>query len=320
MKRALILAAIDPGIGGVLLFGERGTGKSTAVRSLREVLPNIETIEGCSFGCVVGEGNCPVENCSLRSEGKTVMVQRPLVDLPLGATEDRLLGSIHLESAIKTGERVFDPGLLAKAHRGILYIDEVNLLEDSLVDVLLDVLASKENIVEREGLSVKHPADIVLVGSCNPEEGELRPQLLDRFGLAVFLQKEDSVEDRVEVVRRRLAFEDDPTEFVSRFLNQTDELRSRIAAAMQQLGTIVLPDSALERASRICSTLQLEGHRGELALVRAARALVAFEGRSIVEPDDIDDVAVMCLLHRLRKAPFDPIAPQTKIEEALASL
>src|SRR5688572_22633230 len=203
MKRALLLAAIDPNLGGVLLFGERGTGKTTAVRGLRDILPPIEITKGNDYNELVGSED-------------TVSIKRPLIDLPLGVTEDRLLGSIHLEYAIKKGDKVFEPGLLAKANRGLLYIDEVNLLEDSIVDLLLDVAASKENIVEREGISVRHPAEFVLIGSCNPEEGELRPQLLDRFGLSVQLKKEDDTKERADVVRRRLQFEDDADEFVAR--------------------------------------------------------------------------------------------------------
>lgn len=320
MKRALVLAAIDPGLGGVLLFGERGTGKSTAVRALQELMPEITVIKNCRFSCEPQKGNCPDPSCSLRAEHESIKIQRPLVDLPLGTTEDRLLGSIHLEHAIKTGERVFEPGLLAKAHRGMLYVDEVNLLEDSLVDLLLDVLASKENIVEREGLSVRHPAEIVLIGSCNPEEGELRPQLLDRFALSVFLHNEDNVADRAEVVRRRLAFEDDAEECIAKFEHETTELREQIASAVENLSHVIIPDSVIERASKICSVLQLEGHRGELALVRAARALTSFEGRSIIENEDIAFVAGMCLRHRLRKNPFDQYGSEAKIDDALSAV
>ncbi len=320
MKRALVLAAIDPGLGGVLLFGERGTGKSTAVRALQELMPQITVIKNCRFSCEPGKGDCPDITCSLRAENESIDIQRPLVDLPLGTTEDRLLGSIHLEHAIKTGERVFEPGLLGKAHRGILYVDEVNLLEDSLVDLLLDVLASKENIVEREGLSVRHPAEIVLIGSCNPEEGELRPQLLDRFALSVFLHNEDKVADRAEVVRRRLAFEDDPEECISRFEHETTELREQIATAVENLSHVIIPDSAIEYASKLCSLLQLEGHRGELALIRAARALTSLEGRPVIENKDIAFVSGMCLRHRLRKNPFDQYGSEAKIDDALSTI
>ena len=320
MKRALLLAAIDPGLGGVLLFGERGTGKSTAVRAMQELMPSVAVVKNCRFLCDPHKGNCPDPACSLRADNESISIDRPLVDLPLGTTEDRLLGSIHLEHAIKTGERVFEPGLLAKAHRGILYIDEVNLLEDSLVDLLLDVLASKENIVEREGLSIRHPAEIVLIGSCNPEEGELRPQLLDRFALAVFLHNEDNVSDRAEVVRRRLAFEDDTEEFIARFKNETQKLREQIANAVEKLSSVIIPDQVIEQASKLCSALALEGHRGELALVRSARALAALEGRSIVEREDIESVAGMCLRHRLRKNPFDQYGAEAKIDDAVSSI
>ncbi len=305
MKLALVLAAIDPGLGGVLLFGERGTGKTTAVRGLREILPPIEIESGNPYNELPPNAENPVS------------IARPLIDLPLGITEDRLLGSIHLEHAIKKGERVYEPGLLAAANRGILYIDEVNLLDDSIIDLLLDVAASKENIVEREGISVKHPADFVLVGSCNPEEGELRPQLLDRFGLAVFLKKEDDIAERSEVVRRRLAFEDDAEEFNERFDRISEELRDQVAAAISNIENIILPDATVSRASQIAQYLGLDGHRGELSMVRAARALAAYESRLAAEPDDIDRVAAMCVRHRLRRDPLDSYAGEGRIEDAL---
>jgi magnesium chelatase subunit I len=305
MKRALLLAAIDPNLGGVLLFGERGTGKTTAVRGLRDILPPIEITEGNEYNELVGTGN-------------TITTQRPLIDLPLGVTEDRLLGSIHLEYAIKKGEKVFEPGLLAKANRGLLYIDEVNLLEDSIVDLLLDVAASKENIVEREGISVRHPAEFVLIGSCNPEEGELRPQLLDRFGLSVQLKKEDDTKERADVVRRRLQFEDDAEEFVSLFDKASSELQDKLTNAVSILESVIISDQTVERATRIAQYLGLEGHRAELAMVRAARALAALEGRLATTTDDVDTVAPMCLRHRMKT--HDSSLTGKHIEDALESV
>jgi magnesium chelatase subunit I len=320
MKRALILSAIDPGLGGVLLFGERGTGKSTAVRALREVLPNIRSVATCSYHCDPDQPDQWCSDCSELASIEVVDIPRPLVDLPLGTTEDRLLGAIHFERAVKEGIRVFEPGILANANRGILYVDEVNLLEDHIVDLLLDVAQSKENIVEREGLSVKHPAAFVLVGSCNPEEGELRPQLLDRFGLAVFLEKEDDVDARTEVVRRRLAFEDDSAAFVASYSEQEDLLRERIGNAMQNLNAIEIPNVAIERAAKISQALEMEGHRGDLTLVRAARALAAFEGRTAVLASDIDAVAITSLTHRLRRGPFDSYESGHRIAAVLESV
>lgn len=305
MKRALLLAAIDPNLGGVLLFGERGTGKTTAVRGLRDILPPIEITEGNEYNELVGSGN-------------TITTQRPLIDLPLGVTEDRLLGSIHLEYAIKKGEKVFEPGLLAKANRGLLYIDEVNLLEDSIVDLLLDVAASKENIVEREGISVRHPAEFVLIGSCNPEEGELRPQLLDRFGLSVQLKKEDDTKERAEVVRRRLQFEDDADEFVVLFDKTSTELREQLTNAISILESVIISDQTVERATRIAQYIGLEGHRAELAMVRAARAIAAFEGRLATTIEDVDAVAPMCLRHRMKG--HEPSLTGKHIEDALESV
>lgn len=304
MKRGLLLAAVDSNLGGVLLFGERGTGKTTAVRGLRDVLPKIEVTVGNQYNELFGTG-------------ETTFINRPLIDLPLGVTEDRLLGSIHLEYAIKKGERVFEPGLLAKANRGLLYIDEVNLLEDSIIDLLLDVAASKENIVEREGMSVRHAADFVLIGSCNPDEGELRPQLLDRFGLSVQLRKEDNTRERSEVVRRRLQFEDDAEEFVSLYDRTSADLRDQLAKAVGMLDSVIISEQTLERATRIAQYLGLEGHRAELAMVRAARAFAAFEGRLVTTINDVDILAPMCLRHRIKG--YDQSLSEKLIEDALES-
>ncbi|MEQ8660347.1 MAG: ATP-binding protein, partial [Gammaproteobacteria bacterium] len=279
VRLALLLAAVDGGIGGVLVLGDRGTGKSTAVRALAALLPPMQAIDGCPYNCAPGDsaGLC------VRCDGdKARRVAVPVVDLPLGATEDRVVGALDLERALVHGEKVFEPGLLARAHRGFLYIDEVNLLEDHLVDLLLDVAASGENVVEREGLSMRHPARFVLVGSGNPEEGELRPQLLDRFGLAVEVRAPRDLATRVEVVRRRDAFDRDPVGFVARYKRAEGRERRRIERARERLSEVSVPDHALERAASLCLALGTDGLRGELTLIRAARALAALDGDAMV--------------------------------------
>ncbi|HSN69894.1 MAG TPA: ATP-binding protein, partial [Steroidobacteraceae bacterium] len=279
MKNALLIAAVEPAIGGVLVFGDRGTGKSTAVRALAALLPKMRVVLGCRYGCDP-DAETVCDECVERrrsGEPKTRQVQVPVVDLPLGATEDRVVGALDLEKALTQGEKAFEPGLLARANRGFLYIDEVNLLEDHLVDLLLDVAGSGENVVEREGLSVRHPARFVLVGSGNPEEGELRPQLLDRFGLSVEVTTPTDLAMRTEVVRRRDAFERDPPGFLERFRNKDAQLRRRIVAARKRLTEVEVADSTLEQAAKLCLALGTDGLRGELTLMRAARALAALE-------------------------------------------
>ena len=250
MKTAILIAAIDPGIGGVLVLGDRGTGKSTAVRALASLLPPMKVVQGCRYRCDPAASVTVCEDCArLRPSGKpprTGTAPVPVVDLPLGATEDRVVGALDLEKALSQGIKAFEPGLLAQAHRGFLYIDEVNLLEDHLVDLLIDVAASGENVVEREGLSVRHPARFVLVGSGNPEEGELRPQLLDRFGLAVEVRTPGSLAERVEVVKRREAFEQDRTGFMAQWQARDAAVRRRLVAARKRLADIRVPDSTRE--------------------------------------------------------------------------
>lgn len=324
MRTALLIAAVDPGIGGVLIMGERGTGKSTAIRALAELLPPIEVVEGCPYNCdpARAPAGCPT-GCPARAAaaaGRTRSVPVPVVDLPLGATEDRVVGALDLERALLQGEKAFEPGLLARAHRGFLYIDEVNLLEDHLVDLLLDVAASGENLVEREGLSIRHPARFVLVGSGNPEEGELRPQLLDRFGLAVEVKSPEDLATRVEVIKRREAFERDPEGFAASWRHATTALRKRILAARKQLESLATPDPILEQAARLCLALGTDGLRGELTLVRAARAAAALEGATTVGPDQLREVAPMALRHRLRRDPLDETGSTARIERAIAEV
>ena len=312
LKLALTVCAVDPGIGGVLAFGDRGTGKSTAVRALAALLPPMHVIDGCRYGCdpVVQRlwcSDCLAKFADKRKPKAPVVRSAPVpvVDLPLGATEDRVVGALDLERALSQGVKAFEPGLLARANRGFLYVDEVNLLEDHLVDLLIDVAASGENVVERDGLSVRHPARFVLVGSGNPEEGELRPQLLDRFGLAVEVRTPEDLATRVEVVKRRDAFERDPQAFMERWAEAQDTARKKIVAARKKLAAVAVPDAMLERAARLCMALGTDGLRGELTLVRAARALAAYEGAKAVGDAQLKRLAVPSLRHRLRRNPLD---------------
>jgi magnesium chelatase subunit I len=325
MKLALLIAAVDQTIGGVLVFGDRGTGKSTAVRALAALLPPMKVVARCRYNCDPAAKGVPcVDGCVARAgKGKrseSLEVPVPVVDLPLGATEDRVVGALDLERALARGEKAFEPGLLARAHRGFLYIDEVNLLEDHLVDLLLDVAASGENLVEREGLSIRHPARFVLVGSGNPEEGELRPQLLDRFGLSVEVRTPEDIKTRIEVVRRRDAFERDPPGFAASWQKEDTKLRRRIVAARARLAAVEVPDAALEQAARLCLGLGTDGLRGELTLVRAARALAALEGDAVVGDAHLRRVAAPALRHRLRRNPLDEAGSTVRVERAVAEL
>lgn len=318
MKRALLLSAVDPGIGGVLILGDRGTGKSTAVRALAALLPERRAVAGCPYACDPADDAC-CESCGAvrRRDRDVVKVPIPVVDLPLGATEDRLVGALDLERALTRGEKAFEPGLLARANGGYLYIDEVNLLEDHLVDLLLDVAASGRNVVEREGLSLSHPAQFVLVGSGNPEEGELRPQLLDRFGLAVDVGTPTTVADRVEVVKRRRRFETDRAGFCASWRKAENGLRRRIASARAALETVGVPDAVLETAAALCIAIGTDGLRGELSLARAARALAALEGAPAADRGHLVRVAPSALRHRLRRNPLDDTGSTARIEIAL---
>lgn len=313
MKLAILIAATDPGVGGVLVFGDRGTGKSTAVRALAALLPRMKAVVGCPYH----------RDPALEPPGskvKTELVPVPVVDLPLGATEDRVVGALDLERALSQGVKAFEPGLLARANRGFLYIDEVNLLEDHLVDLLIDVAASGENVVEREGLSVRHPARFVLVGSGNPEEGELRPQLLDRFGLSVEVKTPADVPTRIEIVKRRDAFERDPQGFTEQWAGEDEKIRKRLLAARKRLPDVQVPDAALERAATLCLKLGTDGLRGELTLMRAARALAALDGAGQVGDAQLRRVAAPALRHRLRRNPLDDAGSTTRVERAVQEL
>lgn len=323
MKLALLIAAVDARVGGVLAFGDRGSGKSTAVRALAALLPKMKVVAGCRYNCDPATEAEFCDECRARAAKgalKSTQVAVPVVDLPLGATEDRVVGALDLERALARGEKAFEPGLLARAHRGFLYIDEANLLEDHLVDLLLDVAASGENVVEREGLSIRHPARFVLVGTGNPEEGELRPQLLDRFGLSVEVRTPDDLPSRIEVVRRRDAFETDNAAFVAAWAKQEAALRKKIVAARERLASVVVPDEALERAARLCLALGTDGLRGELTLMRAARALASLEAARVVTDDHLRRVAPPALRHRLRRNPLDDAGSSVRVDRAVADV
>ncbi len=323
MKLTLLLAAVDPGIGGVLVFGHRGTGKSTAVRALAELLPKIRVAADCRYGCDPAAQAAACPDCRSRAAGVAVrsrLVPVPVVDLPLGATEDRVVGALDLERALARGEKAFEPGLLARANRGFLYIDEVNLLEDHLVDLLLDVAASGENVVEREGLSIRHPARFVLIGSGNPEEGELRPQLLDRFGLALEVRTPTDLSDRVRVVRLRGEFERDPAAFATAWAREDERVRRRIVRARKGLESVRVPERILERAAALCLRLGTDGLRGEITLVRAARALASLDGASEVSDQQLRRLAPAALRHRLRRDPMEETGSTTRVERAVAEI
>ncbi|GFE64602.1 magnesium chelatase ATPase subunit I [Litoreibacter roseus] len=314
MKQAMVLTAIDPSIGGVLVFGDRGTGKSTAVRALAALLPKINVVSGCPYNSET-VADCPVPETV--KGNRTIQVPTPVIDLPLGVTEDRVVGALDIEKALTQGKKDFEPGLLARAHRGYLYIDEVNLLEDHIVDLLLDVAVSGENVVERDGLSIRHAARFVLVGSGNPEEGELRPQLLDRFGLSVEVASPTDIAHRVEVIKRRDAYETNPKPFMKRWRAEDTKLRNRILAARDLLGGVATPDSALEECAKLCVALGSDGLRGELTLLKAARALAAFQGDAEITRSHIRDIAPSSLRHRLRRDPLDEAGSTARVHRVI---
>ena len=322
MKLALILNVIDPKIGGVMIMGDRGTGKSTTIRALADLLPEIEVVAGDPF-------NSDPQDPDLMSDEvkEKVQQEQPLevvkkkvqmVDLPLGATEDRVCGTIDIEKALSEGVKAFEPGLLAKANRGILYVDEVNLLDDHLVDVLLDSAAGGWNTVEREGISIRHPAQFVMVGSGNPEEGELRPQLLDRFGMHAEIRTVKEPDLRVKIVEQRAEFDGNPGEFNTKYQSEQNDLQDKIVKAQELLPQVTIDYDLRVKISEICSELDVDGLRGDIVTNRAAKAIAAFEGRTEVTVDDIRRVIVLCLRHRLRKDPLESIDSGYKVEKSVA--
>lgn len=318
MRRALLLNAVDPGIGGVMIMGHRGTAKSTAVRALAALLPPIPAHDAIAEAFVQGvRTEIPLRPPPGRDDSGGPLTPVPFVDLPLGATEDRVAGTLDLEAVLTRGVKVFEPGLLARAHGGFLYIDEVNLLEDHLVDLLLDVAASGVNVVEREGLSVRHPARFVLVGSGNPEEGDLRPQLLDRFGLHAQISTLTDVEQRVTLVTRAEAFRANPQAFLAEWEPGQSALRQAIVRARERLPRVELPHRLLLRVAELCVKLGVDGHRGEITIARASRAQAALEGRTEARSDDVRAVAVLSLRHRLRRDPLEEVDTGEKIVAAM---
>ena len=322
MKLAILVAALEPSIGGVLVMGDRGTGKSTAVRGLAALLPTMTVVKECAYGCDPKPmaGMCAMCSVGAKTKPKTEQRPVPVVDLPLGATEDRVLGALDIEKALTLGEKAFEPGLLAKANRGFLYIDEVNLLDDHLVDLLIDVAASGQNVVEREGLSVRHPARFVLVGSGNPEEGELRPQLLDRFGLAVEVKTPTDMPSRVEIIKRRDAFERNPEAFMKIWDKEDAKIRGMMASARKKLASVKVDDKLLHDASALCAHLGTDGLRGELTLLRASRAVAALDGKNKVTREHLKRIAIPALQHRLRRNPLDESSSATRVQRALDEL
>ncbi|MCE6993664.1 putative cobaltochelatase [Saccharothrix sp. S26] len=315
LRTALLLNAVHPGIGGVLVRGEKGTAKSTVVRALAALLPELDVVPGCRFGC---DPAVPTDCPDGPHDGGADRRPARLVELPVGATEDRLVGSLDLERALTEGVRAYQPGLLAAAHRGVLYVDEVNLLHDHLVDLLLDAAAMGRAHVEREGVSVSHAASFLLVGTMNPEEGELRPQLLDRFGLTVSVRASRDVPTRTEVVRRRLAYEADPEGFAARWAEADRELARRIVAARDRLADVVLPDAELRRIAAICAAFEVDGMRADLVVARTATAHAAWRGAAEVAEQDVEAAVRLALPHRKRRDPFDePGLEEEQLDDAL---
>ncbi|MEU2231729.1 putative cobaltochelatase [Streptomyces vietnamensis] len=317
LRLALLLNAVSPAVGGVLVRGEKGTAKSTAVRALAELLPEVPVVAGCRFSC---DPASPDPGCPDGPHDDAPGTVRParMVELPVGASEDRLVGALDIEKALAEGVKAFEPGLLAAAHRGILYVDEVNLLSDHLIDHLLDAAAMGASHVEREGVSVRHAARFLLVGTMNPEEGELRPQLLDRFGLTVEVAASRDPEQRVEVVRRRLAFEDDPAAFAARWAGEEAALRERIVAARALLSQVTLGDAVLLQIAATCAAFEVDGMRADIVMARTATALAAWAGRTEVTSEDVRQAALLALPHRRRRSPFDaPGLDEDKLDETL---
>ena len=317
MKLALLLNVIDPKIGGVMIMGDRGTGKSTTIRALADLLPEIEVVANDPFNSHVSDPELMGDAVRQQLEqGLAVPIAKQkvmMVDLPLGATEDRVCGTIDIEKALSEGVKAFEPGLLAKANRGILYVDEVNLLDDHLVDVLLDSAASGWNTVEREGISIRHPARFVLVGSGNPEEGELRPQLLDRFGMHAEIRTVKEPVLRVQIVEQRTEFDQNPQTFLEQHQAEQDELQQRMILAQERLPQVTIDYDLRVKISQVCAELDVDGLRGDIVTNRAAKALTAFESRTEVTVEDIRRVVTLCLRHRLRKDPLESIDSGYKV-------
>lgn len=305
MKRALILNLINPALGGVLIKGEKGTAKSTAVRALTEVLPERMEAEGCPFSCDPDDKSCMCDECRSKKEIVAVKRRMRVVDLPVSATEDRVVGTLDIEKALKTGEKHFEPGILADANRNILYIDEINLLDDHVVDVILDSAAMGVNTVEREGVSFSHPAKFVLVGTMNPEEGDLRPQLLDRFGLVVDVRGETDIEMRTEVVKRYLEYENDPEAFLEKWRPEQEKLCNKINTAKSLIKNVSYSDDILRLAAEISVSLGVDGHRADISMIKTACANAAYEGRNSVSKSDMKLAAELVLPHRMRRKPFE---------------
>jgi magnesium chelatase subunit I len=311
MKLALQLNVIDPKIGGVMIMGDRGTGKSTTIRALADLLPDITIIKNDPFN---------TDPQGLAKEYETEEIKIPMVELPLGATEDRVCGTINLKEILSGGSSTFEPGLLARANRGLLYVDEINLLDDHLVDVLLDSAASGWNTVEREGISIKHPAKFILIGSGNPEEGELRPQLLDRFGMHAEIRTIRDPNLRVKIVEERISFDQSPQVWFDKYEQEQINIQNRIIQAQKSLKQVTISKEFQLKISQICSELEIEGLRGDIVSTRAAKALTAFENRTVVEVEDIHRTIILCLRHRLRRDPMESINSGDKIEATFQKL
>jgi magnesium chelatase subunit I len=317
MKTGIILTVINPTLSGILIRGEKGTAKSTAVRALAEILPLLDVIRGCPFNLLNDEYDDCCTGClrttcrEHRMHGEPVETVRQrvaVVELPVGATEDRVVGTLDLERALQEGAKHFEPGLLAAAHHGILYVDEVNLLDDHVVDVLLDSAAMGVNTVEREGVSYTHPARFTLVGTMNPEEGELRPQLLDRFGLCVTVEGSRDVAERVEIMERRAAFEEDPAAFIARWENASRQLAMSIIEAMERYPSVTVERELLFDIASYCIDVGVDGHRGDIIMLKTAKTLAACHGRTTVTREDIEEAAQFVLPHRVRRQPLQDIA------------
>ena len=311
LKLGLLLNAVNPAIGGILIRGEKGTAKSTAVRGLATLLPDIEVVSDCAYSCHPGHPESGCDNCMARSKDSMKSSSRKVrvVNLPLNATEDRVSGGIDFSIAVRDGKRVLQPGLLASANRGILYIDEVNLLDDNLVDIVLDSAASGENIIEREGISFRHPARFILVGTMNPEEGELRPQLLDRFGLCVEIAASREPDDRVRLMQKWDEFDADPKGFIAIAAGENNKIAKQIEKAKERLAVTRIPGYLRSFITELCTENNVAGHRADIVMEQAAIALAAFQGVDEVTVDHIRQVAPMVLLHRRRDAQPPPPSP-----------